>query len=143
MHALHELNSERIYTYMPGETRLFQVHFDYLPDASEREAWHGDDVQFVKLRVLNVSAKMRSIRGQWMMADFGPNPYWKMSDMRAERLRMRYERRGTRTYHFAYDRYDAGGTPGGPNRESLQHAHLSELDSQPEHTGSERRGIPG
>lgn len=124
MHALHELNSERVYTFNPGEECLHQVHFDHLPDGIQREAWHGDEVTFEKLRVLNVTAKLRVIRGQWMMADFGPNPYWMKSEHRAERLKQRYHgSRQRRVYGAAWGHYDMGGHPGGATDEALQQAH--------------------
>jgi hypothetical protein len=125
MHALHELNSERIYSYLPDEQQLRQVHFDYMPDGVEREAWHGSTVAFQNLRVLNVSAKTRTLRGQWMMADFGPNPYWRTSDYRAERLRARF-RHGPQ--NFAWAHYDAGAAPGGPTNEALNRVHIGELE---------------
>ncbi|MEL6150866.1 MAG: DnaJ domain-containing protein [Chloroflexota bacterium] len=125
MYALHELNSERIYTYIPDEEGLQQVHFDYMPDGVEREVWHGGDVTFEKLRVLNVSAKTRAIRGQYMMADFGANPYWRTSEKRAERLRARFNHG---PQHYTWTRYDAGAMPGGADNESLRRAHMSELE---------------
>ncbi len=125
MHALHELNSERIYTYVQGEERLQQVHFDHLPDGKEREAWHGGDVVLERLRVLTLTAKTRPLRGQWMMADFGQNPYWRTSDKRAERLRARYR---VGPQNFTWTRYDMGGMPGGATDDALNRAHMSELE---------------
>lgn len=126
MHALHELNSERIYTYLPDQAGIQQVHFDYLPDGIEREAWHGGWITLEKLRVLTVTAKTRPLRGQWIMADFGPNPYWRKSEQRAERLRQRWQRRGPQD--FTWTHYDMGGMPGGATNEDLQRAHMSELE---------------
>lgn len=125
MHALHELNSERVYTYMPDRTGIQQTHFDYLPDGIERETWHGGLVSFEKLRVLTVTAKTRPVRGQWMTADFGPNPYWRKSDQRAERMRARW-RQGPQ--HFTWGHYDMGGIPGGATNDDLRRAHMSELE---------------
>ncbi len=125
MQVLHELNSERIYTFVPGEEAIRQVHFDYMPDGVEREAWHGGEVTLEKLRVLDVSVLARPVRGQYKVADFGPNPYWRQSDQRAERLRTRY-RRGPQD--FTWKRYDAGGGPGGATDESLKRAHMGELE---------------
>lgn len=129
MQALHELNSERIYTFIPDEECIRQVHFDYMPDGIEREAWHGAPVVFEKLRVLNVSANGRNIRGQWMMADFGPNMYWKLSEQRAERLRGRFKPRfASHAEQFVWTHYDAGGMPGGATNESLRRAHMTEIE---------------
>lgn len=129
MHALHELNSERIYTFSPGEESLGQVHFDYLASKTEREAWHGDPVQFKHLRVLNVSAKFWPIRGNYMMADFGQNPYWKTSEQRAERLRQRWHnRRQHAGANFVWGQYDAGGHVGGADDASLYKAYVGELE---------------
>jgi hypothetical protein len=125
MFALHELNSERIYTFIPGEPRLQQVHFDHLPGGKDREAWHGGDVKLERLRVLNQTAKTRALRGQWMMADFGQNPYWRTSDQRAQRLRA-YYRVGPQT--FTWTRYDMGGMPGGATDDALQRAHMGQLE---------------
>ncbi len=125
MHALHELNSERIYTYIPGECQLRQVHFDHMPDGVEREVWHGDPVVFEKLRVLNASPNTRAIRGDWKVADFGANPYWRTSKTRTERLRTRFRRAGGT---YTHTHYDVGGMPGGATHQSLHRAHMSELD---------------
>jgi hypothetical protein len=128
MAALHELNSERIYTYHPGETALFQVHFDHLPDGIEREAWYGGEVTFEKLRVTKVTARTRAIKGNWMMADFGPNPYWANREFRAQRLNERYWKARRRTGEFVWGRYDVGGHPGGATDQALNRAHNSQLE---------------
>ena len=128
MSALHELNSERIYTYVPNEPRLYQVHFDYLPDGVEREAWHGGEVTFEKLRVMKVTAHTRAIKGNWMMADFGQNPYWTNRAFRTQRLNERYWRSRRETGEFVWGRYDAGGMPGGATDEALKQAHRSQLE---------------
>ncbi|MEM6528202.1 MAG: DnaJ domain-containing protein, partial [Chloroflexota bacterium] len=132
MYALHELNSERIYTYLPGEEGLREVHFDYMPDGVEREVWHGGEAKFEKLRVLNVTVKTRAIRGQYIMADFGANPYWRRSEKRAERLRARFNHG---PQHYTWTRYDAGAMPGGADNESLRRAHLSDLERSCETLG--------
>jgi hypothetical protein len=128
MRALHELNSERIYTFLPERTALFQVHLAYLPDGIEREAWHGGPVAFEKLRVLNVAARTRAIRGNWMMADFGPNPYWTNRSFRAERLNERYWQARNRAENFTWGNYDMGGHPGGATDEALNRAYRSQLE---------------
>lgn len=126
--ALHELNGGRIYTYLPGAYEIRSVHLDYLADGVECEAWHSDTpVTFEKLRVLNVSARRRATKGNWMIADFGPNPYWKAMDYRQERLRDRRNGRGF-ARNFTWGQYDMGGMPGGPDDGSLRRAHESELD---------------
>lgn len=129
MLALQELNNERIYTYEPNKQAVRQVHFSYLADGVKCEVWHGDAVTFEKLRVLNVSARLRAIKGQWMMADFGANPLWRTSEQRAERMRARFHRHtGFDTGQFVWGQYDMGGTPGGPTDEVLHRAHTNELE---------------
>jgi len=125
LQVLHELNSERIYTFTPGEPGIRQVHFDYMPDGIKREAWHGDEVPLEKLRVLDTSVQARALRGQYKMADFGPNLYWRTSEQRAERLSRRY-RHGPQD--FTWNRYDMGGAPGGATDEALHRAYRSELE---------------
>jgi hypothetical protein len=127
MQALHQLNSGRIYTYIPGQPRLLQVHFDYLPDGREREAWYGGDVQFDKLRVTRVSGRVRVLRGSWMMADFGQNPYWTNRNFRAKRLNERYWQQRQSVGGYVRGQYDAGGHPGGASDEALNRAHTSHL----------------
>jgi len=128
MSALHELNSGRIYTYQPGATGLQQVHFDYLPDGVEREAWHGGAVDFEKLRVTKVSANVRAVKGSWMMADFGQNPYWTNRAFRKQRLNERYWKQRRGVGDFVWGQYDMGGHPGGPSDEALNRAHVSQLE---------------
>lgn len=129
LRALHELNSERIYTFNPSQSRLGQVHFEYMPDGIEREAWYGEDVVIGELRILNVTVSTQGIRGQWMMADFGQNPYWVNSEYRAERLKARFNTTPFGKYgQFTWDRFDVGGNPGGADRDSLRQAYESELD---------------
>lgn len=129
MYALQEINNERIYTFRPDEKAIKQVHLSYVADGSECESWHGDAIPFEKLRVLNVSARTRAIKGQWMVADFGTNPYWHTSDKRAERLRARFRyNNGFQTGQFVWGQYDMGGTPGGPTNDALHKAHMNELE---------------
>lgn len=128
MQALHELNSGRIYTFLPGKDGLWQVHFDYLPDGVEREAWHGGEVNFEKLRVMKVTPRVRAVKGNWIMADFGQNPYWTNSSFRAQRLNERYWKQRRNTGGFFWGQYDMGGHPGGATDAALNQAHLSELE---------------
>lgn len=128
MQALHELNSGRIYTFMPGQTALWQVHFDYLADGVEREAWHGGVVVFEKLRVMKTTPRVRALKGNWMIADFGQNPYWTNSSFRAQRLNERHWKQRRSTGGFVWGQYDMGGHPGGPTDAALNRAHLSPLE---------------
>jgi hypothetical protein len=128
MSALHALNSGRIYTYKPGATGLQQVHFAYLADGVEREAWYGGAVNFEKLRVTKVSPNVRAVKGNWMMADFGQNPYWTNRNFRTQRLNERYWKARRRAGEFVWGQYDMGGHPGGPTNEALNQAHVSQLE---------------
>ncbi|MEO0561969.1 MAG: DnaJ domain-containing protein [Chloroflexota bacterium] len=124
MQALHDLNSGRIYTYMPGQSGMHQVHFDHLPDGTQREAWHGGPVEFEKLRITKASTSVRALRGtNYMMGDFGGNPYWTNRNFRAERLNERYWRQRQRVGGYVWGQYDVGGMPGGATDAALNRAH--------------------
>jgi len=93
--ALHELNHERVYAYrvQNGGAEIIPIHFEEIPGSNELKAWYGPTVTFERLRFLRTAVKHpRSLRGEWLVADFDNRAFWKNTDYRAyqERLDREY-----------------------------------------------------
>jgi DnaJ-domain-containing protein 1 len=74
--AIHALTNERIYTYNPDGPRLLQMHLERL-DATERYSAHyGPPVRLERLHYGRSAVKPRFIKGFWLTAHFGPDPFW-------------------------------------------------------------------
>ncbi len=122
--GLHMLNHECLYIYDDEAPAINAVHFAYLADGVTREAWHGPPVEFKKLRGLSQSVTVRAMKGNWLVADFGSQPFWKNMDYRNTRKGGRYKERKRYARRFVWGQYDAGSNPGGP---TMVETHASKL----------------
>lgn len=79
MLALHALTHERIYTIelKDGEIALSQLHFDPIGSSGDMGANYGPAPKLEQLRFLRASIKPRYIKGDWQLADFGADAFWK------------------------------------------------------------------
>ncbi|MFW5709183.1 MAG: J domain-containing protein [Chloroflexota bacterium] len=114
MTALHTLNSNRIYAYrvIDNQPEIIQVHLEDIPGkSSEQKVWYGPAIGFDDLRYLRKSTKLRSIKGDWLIADFGTMAFWKNTDYRADRAR---RERANSTDHTFWQTWSAYQTWGGP-----------------------------
>lgn len=95
MHALHALGDERIYAYRVTQDgpEVFQVHLEPIINTSDHKAWYGPKIKFDSLRHSRKSVKLRSIRGEWLIADFGAPDFWKNMDFRAARAQQERSQR--------------------------------------------------
>lgn len=99
--ALHGLFKDKIYTYRieAGVPRIGQVHFRSFGRSDEREVWYGPDIQIRSLPCYRVWVKApNSIKGEWLMANFGSDTFWKHADYTAGRDAFRRAQRQAYTY---------------------------------------------
>lgn len=77
--AVHAVHHERLYAYRigAGGPQLAQAHFEPIGTTGEWVAKYGPPVQIEQLRYLRTSVRPRYIRGDWQIADFGLNTFWK------------------------------------------------------------------
>ncbi|MBK8035065.1 MAG: J domain-containing protein [Chloroflexi bacterium] len=80
--ALHALYRDKVYTYRQTTDgyAVGQVHFKPLGRGSEQEAWYGPDVEITPAVVPRVVKQPQSIRGDWLVANFGTEAFWKQPD---------------------------------------------------------------
>ena len=76
--ALHALSQERIYTYTIDEQGplLLQIHLDRLDGTERYRAIYSPPLHIERLNYGRVSIKPRFIKGHWLTAHFGLNPFW-------------------------------------------------------------------
>lgn len=77
--ALQAVNHERIYLYsttMDGP-KITQVHLEPVGTTGEWVARYGPEVKIDQLRYFRMSVRPRYIKGDWQVADFGLNTFWK------------------------------------------------------------------
>jgi hypothetical protein len=87
LQVIHTLNDERIYVYRVenGEAEIFQIHLEPVLNSGDVKVWYGPKIQFDGLRHARRSYKLRSIKGDWLIADFGAPAFWQNIDFRAAR----------------------------------------------------------
>ncbi len=94
--ALHALFKDKLYTYrQQGDTILIgQVHFKAFNRGDEREVWYGPDVPVSHLPSYRVwISAPQSIKGNWLIANFGTEAFWKQADYTAGRSAFRQQQR--------------------------------------------------
>lgn len=76
--AVHALTHERIYSYAThGEPHLLQLHFEPTGIPEQRSVMYGPAATIHQLRYSRVTIKQSSVKGFWMVADFGNHLFWK------------------------------------------------------------------
>lgn len=79
MLALHAVNHERIYLYTGDEAgaKVLQVHFEPLGSTGQWVTKYGPVVEISQLRYFRTTVRPRYIKGDWQIADFGLNTFWR------------------------------------------------------------------
>jgi hypothetical protein len=97
--ALHTLTHERLYAYDIDDNgpKLVQVHFDQIGSTAAYVAKLGPDVTFDQLRILKITVKPKVMKGDWHIADFGLNAFWR-DPYRTQRTE--YRRPDNRDYNW-------------------------------------------
>jgi hypothetical protein len=102
--ALHALFKDKLYTYraQDDQVRVGQVHFRAFNRGEEREVWYGPDVPVQHLPCYRVWVTApQSIKGNWLIANFGSEAFWKQADYAAGREAFRQQqRRSSGETHF-------------------------------------------
>lgn len=112
--ALHALSRDRIYTYRPQEHgdepfHIGQVHFKSF-GRDDVETWYGPDISIGHLPVYKVWPRSPlSIRGEWMMANFGSETFWRSADYKAGRDAFRQQERSQYTARATWSSNGWGG----------------------------------
>lgn len=100
--ALHALLKDKLYTFRleNGVPRIGQVHFKPF-GREEHEVWYGPDVPVRHLPCLRVWVNApQSIKGNWLIASFGSEAFWKQPDYGVGREAFRREQsRRTGSYY--------------------------------------------
>lgn len=94
--ALHALFKNKLYTYRihDGTPRIGQVHFKAFSRSDEREIWYGPDVPVEHLPSYRVWVSApQTIKGNWLVANFGSDAFWKQADYSTGRDSFRREQR--------------------------------------------------
>lgn len=114
---LHALYKDRIYTYRVQDDgpRVGQIHFKAFGH-TESEAWYGPDVQIRNLPSYRVWVKAPAlIKGNWLIAYFGTEAFWKNAETSAAReaFRKQYRHASTNTWNYVWDAGSTWREPGG------------------------------
>jgi hypothetical protein len=112
--ALHALHRDKLYTYRleNGAASVGQVHFKSYGRMHEVEVWYGPAVDIQHLPCYRVWVKTpHSVKGDWLIATFGTETFWKHADYAAGREAMRRQQRGGFTRRATWS---AAGWNGGP-----------------------------
>jgi hypothetical protein len=111
--ALHALFKDKIYTYRVDEheqPHIGQVHLRSFGRGDEREVWYGPDIEIRHLPCYRVWVKApHSVKGDWLVANFGSEGFWKASDYTTGRDSVRRQQRGA-TQHFTWSKSSFGDT---------------------------------
>ncbi|MEP7291682.1 MAG: J domain-containing protein, partial [Chloroflexota bacterium] len=94
--AIHALFKDKIYTYRleNGEGHIGQVHFKAYNRGELREVWYGPDVTIRHLPSFRVWVSApQTIKGNWLIASFGSDAFWKTADYSAGRDAFRQQQK--------------------------------------------------
>ncbi len=84
--AVHALSAERIYTFCAGpDLCLAQVHLEPTTIASRFRAVYGPPVAFDRLHYQRTTIKPHFVKGFWLVAHFGADPFWRDDGTRQAR----------------------------------------------------------
>lgn len=77
--AIHALAHERLYTvdFHDEQLHLGQLHFDPIGSTGDMVARYGPPPKLDRLRFLRTAIRPRYIKGDWQLADFGIDAFWK------------------------------------------------------------------
>lgn len=131
--ALHALFRDKIYTYRqtPDGVKIGQLHFKPYGRGVEQEAWYGPDVEIKHLPCYKVWVKQpQSIRGDWLIANFGTEAFWKQADYTAGRSAFRQQtaRASGNAQFYKWSNPGWGNPDGMGYRTPVTGAPESELD---------------
>ncbi len=94
--ALHALFKDKVYTYRfeANTLKIGQVHFKVYSRGDLREIWYGPDVPARHLPCYRIWVTApQTIKGNWLIANFGSESFWKQADYTAGRDAFRREQR--------------------------------------------------
>lgn len=129
--ALQVINNERVYAYRQGadNIEIIQVHFEKVVGSAEYKTWYGPAISFDRLRYRRKSIKMRAVRGDWLIADFGSPAFWKNTEYRTRRAKVDDQRGSRQTF---WQTWSTGQTWGGnPEAEAAHDAANDERKAAP------------
>ena len=95
--ALHALLKDKLYTYRveEDELRVGQVHFKAYSRGDTREVWYGPGICRCAICPATGygSTRRRRIKGNWLIANFGSEAFWKEADYTTAREAFRQQQR--------------------------------------------------
>ncbi len=115
--ALHALHHDKLYTYSVrnGAPVIGQVHFKSFGRTHEYEIWYGPAIEIQHLPCYRVWVKSpHSVKGDWLVATFGTETFWKHADYASGRDALRRQQRRGFTHRAAWSN---AGWNGGPRFE--------------------------
>lgn len=116
--GLHALYRDRLYTYGQRKNNpphIGQVHFKtFMARGDTREVWYGPDVAIRNLPCYRVwVTNPGGLKGNWMVANFGSEAFWKEPDYTISREAMRREQQRPEGQTHFYTWSTPGWQPGG------------------------------
>lgn len=140
--ALHALFRDKVYTYRrtADGPRIGQLHFKPFGRGKEQEVWYGPDIAIRNLPSYRVWVKSpQSIKGDYLIANFGTDAFWKQADYTAGRdaYRQQQARASGQTQFYEWSNPGWSETQGG-YRTPVQKPPESELDRCYSQLGLER-----
>ncbi len=129
--AIHALFKDKLYTYRleAGQVRIGQVHFRDFNRGDQREVWYGPDVPIRHLPCYRVWVNTpQSIKGNWLIANFGSEAFWKQADYAAGRDSFRQQQRHASGSTQYYTWSSASWNGDGPRMTPAPPPPATELD---------------
>jgi hypothetical protein len=111
--ALHALHRDKLYTWSEQDfgVRVGQVHFRSYGRPNAYETWYGPAVEIRQMASFRVWVKTpSSIKGDWLIATFATEPFWRQADYTMGRDAMRRQQRGGFTHRATWSA-DWNGDP--------------------------------
>ncbi len=110
--ALHALFKDKIYTFSTEnhQVKIGQLHFKSYGRGGDMETWYGPDVEIIHLPCYRIWVKnSRVIKGDWLIANFGTETFWKTADYSAGRSEFRRQQRMNNSANFSTGSWNQAG----------------------------------
>lgn len=135
--ALHKLNHDKIYSFRIDDEapHIFEIHFEDIVGSEDKKIWHGPDIDFSRLRSYRTYQSQRALKGDWLIADFGAQAFWKNTEYRTYQQQKDDARRrhnqtrweswsGYQTWAGIDNDNDKAAQSNSPIRDHLSHCYL-------------------
>jgi hypothetical protein len=117
--ALHDLGGGKCYAYRADSIgcQIDELHFAPQGRDQRKQTHYKENIPLIQLLFFRQRVQHQALRGDWLVANFGSEAFWKEADYVARRVDEEFKARAERadqaraTYQYTYEYRQNFGTP--------------------------------